>query len=360
MNKIHVLNPYTTLGGGSISQNGLNKILFSTKSFSEICMYNLSNKKESLKLIYNLISIVNKNNDFILIQGLFELEYILFDLFLNKKKNLIIIPRGAFVPDKISSKIINKPITKWLLWKLFIKNRVNSCASWVPTSLLEQNRLLNVGANKNNAFIIPDYFNGIERFSEISDYHLDRYLRNKNYFLYVGRISIEKNISFLIDLFYAFNQKDNLFQLIILAPYSKDKYYKLVEKKILSLNLQNKIIIKTNTKQSELISYYKYSKLLLLPSHIESLGFIVLESIYFYKYIVISENVPFNLNDTNLGANLKLDIKLWVDNILDYINKDKDLFNPKYRDELLMKFDFIHIRNSWYSLFKIINKPQLD
>ena len=359
MNKIHVLNPYTTLGGGSISQIGLNKILLSTESFNEICTYNLSSKIGRIKLIFHLISIVNKNCDFILIQGLFELEYILFDLFLTNKNRLIIIPRGAFVPNKITSKIVNNAIIKWILWNILVRKRINSCAIWVATSILEQKRLLNVGANKDNAIIIPDYFNGLERFSEISDFNLDTNLSNKNYFLYVGRISIEKNLSFLIDIFYAFNQENDQFKLIILTPFSEDKYYKSIVKKIKKYNLQNKIIIKSDTNQSELISYYRNTKLILLPSHIESLGLIVLEAIYFNKFIITSDNVPFNLNGTNLGLNVTLDIHLWVETIQAYLRKEKNVHNANAREEILMMFNYDQVRNLWNSLFKVINKAQL-
>ena len=109
----------------------------------------------------------------------------------------------------------------------------------MATSILEQKRLFNVGANKNNATIIPDYFNGLERFSEIPDINLDTNFAYKNYFLYVGRISIEKNLSFLIDIFYSFNQENDQFNLIILAPFSEDKYYKSIVNKIKKYNLQN-------------------------------------------------------------------------------------------------------------------------
>jgi hypothetical protein len=49
---------------------------------------------------------------------------------------------------------------------------------------------LEVGANKRNAAIIPDFFNGNERF--IKTTVKSNEFKLENYFLFVGRISVEK------------------------------------------------------------------------------------------------------------------------------------------------------------------------
>lgn len=358
MVNIHILNPYNTIGGGSISQISLNKVISSTSLFENVYTYNLKNRLKKIKVILNVISIANSNNDYIIIQGLFDIEYILIDLFLTNKKNLIIIPRGAFVPQNSIFKIVNNTKIKRFFWNLIIKKRVNTCASWVPTSILEQKRLIDVGASKNNSIIIPDYFNGNERFLEISDDNIDRELKKENYFLYVGRISIEKNISFLIDVFDSLNKKNDQFKLIILSPLNENKYYESIINKIANLKLQNKIIIKSNTTQSEIVSFYKNTKLILLPSHIESLGLIVLEAIFFNKFIFISDNVPFDLNGTNLGAKLNLDVNLWVNSIFNYLTKDENLLNKSKKELLLSNYSFDKIRNLWHTFFTNIYRTK--
>lgn len=349
MSKIYILNPYGTVGGGSISQFGLNKSLDGTGIFEEVVICNIFSRKERLKSIIAIIFKLNsKNSDYLIMQGLFELEYILFDLLLKKNK-LIIIPRGAYIPTSNASKIVKKSTLKRLLWRLFIKNRINSAALWVTTSSLEQSRLLQVGANKINAAIIPDFFNGNERFIiknvKTNDYKLE------NYFLFVGRISIEKNIIFLLELFYKLSTKFENYKLVILGPVDDVLYFNKVKQRITELGIDDKIVFKFKSTQSELISYYNNSKLIMLPSYIESLGLIVLEAIFLKKYIFISENVPFDLNGTSLGETLKLDEILWFDRISNFIINNNHTINIEMRNQILNDYNFEKVKLLWKDNF---------
>jgi hypothetical protein len=92
----------------------------------------------------------------------------------------------------------------------------------------------------------------------------------------------------------------------------------------------------------------------MLPSYIESLGLIVLEAIFLKKYIIISENVPFDLNGTSLGETLKLDEILWFDRISHYLNKDVHFINNINREIFLNKYDFQTISKLWEITLKKI------
>jgi glycosyltransferase involved in cell wall biosynthesis len=354
MSNIYILNPYNSIGGGNISQISLKKSLISTNLFDNVVIFNAFSRIELLKTIFKLIIKLNKrNNDFLIIQGLFEIEYFLFDLFLWNKKKIIVIPRGAYVPAFNSKKIVNNTFLKIILWNLIIKKRIKKCLFWAPTSYLEQNRLFKVGANKNNTFIIPDYFNGNERFydSKYSTVNKDQF--NIEYLLFVGRISIEKNILFLINFFFEFNKKFKHYKLVIIGPIDDNSYFIELKKRIFELKLEDKIIFKFNCTNSELISFYKNSKSVLLPSHIESLGLIVLEAVYFKKYVFISDNVPIDLNATFLGESLKLEINLWVNRVSDFICNDNTIPNLYYRERLLNEFNLENITQSWRKSFNI-------
>jgi glycosyltransferase involved in cell wall biosynthesis len=352
MSKIYIINPYGIVGGGSISQIGLKKSIEGAGIFEEVFIYDAFKIKDRLNSILKIIFKINSNNtDYVIMQGIFELEYILFDLLLKKNK-LIIIPRGAYVPTSNASKIVKNSTLKRLLWRLVIKNRINSAALWVTTSSLEQSRLLQVGANKINAAIIPDFFNGNERFIKTTVKSND--FKLENYFLFVGRISIEKNIIFLLELFYKLSRKFDNYKLVILGPVDDQVYFNKVKHRITELGIDEKIVFKFKSTQSELISYYNNSKLIMLPSYIESLGLIVLEAIFLKKYIFISENVPFDLNGTTLGETLKLDEILWFDRISHYLNKDVHFINNINREIFLNKYDFQTISKLWEITLKKI------
>jgi glycosyltransferase involved in cell wall biosynthesis len=122
------------------------------------------------------------------------------------------------------------------------------------------------------------------------------------------------------------------------------------------LKLEEKIIIELNVSQNKLIEYYKKSKLILLPSFIESLGLIVLESIYFKKYIIISDNVPFNLNNTTLGETLKLDETIWAQRISSYILNNNHNIDLNKREEILDNYSLANIVSLWRNnLSKLLN-----
>lgn len=361
MINIHVFNPYNTIGGGSISQIGLNKVISSANLFEKVYTYDLNTRLKKIKIILNVISIVNSNNDYILIQGLFDIEYILFDLFLLNKKKLIIIPRGAFVPSNMFHSVVKKTFLKKLLWKIFIKNRLNLCGLWIPTSNLERLRLLEVGANINNSIIIPDYFKGEERFLNDISNTVDLKVESQKYLLYVGRISREKNLFFLIDVYLEIVKKYNDYNLIIVGPIDDFDLYKRIIKKIQKYKIQDKVIIHSNCSKSQLISYYNNCSTVLLPSHIESLGLIVLEAIYFNKYIFISNNVPFDLNDTNLGETLKLDVNLWVNQIDAYLSNEKKSSKSITRENILNQYNFNVVSDLWnFNLLKLVQKYTID
>jgi glycosyltransferase involved in cell wall biosynthesis len=350
MSKIYIINPYGIVGGGSISQIGLKKSIEGAGIFEEVFIYDAFKIKDRLNSILKIIFKINSNNtDYVIMQGIFELEYILFDLLLLKKSKLIIIPRGAYVPTSNASKIVKNSTLKRLLWKLFIKNRINSAALWVTTSSLEQSRLLQVGANKINAAIIPDFFNGNERFIKTTVKSND--FKLENYFLFVGRISIEKNIIFLLELFYKLSRKFDNYKLVILGPVDDQVYFNKVKHRITELGIDEKIVFKFKSTQSELISYYNNSKLIMLPSYIESLGLIVLEAIFLKKYIFISENVPFDLNGTTLGETLKLDEILWFDRISHFIISNNHAINIEKRNQILNDFNYEKVKLLWKNNF---------
>jgi len=357
MSKIFILNPYSKIGGGQVSQIGLKKSIEQTKLFDEIIQLNVFNRLDRLKHILKIIFQLNfTSSDYLILQGIFEIEYILFDILLVKKNKLIIIPRGAYVPMSNTTKIINKPFFKRLLWKLFIKKRINSSALWITTSSLEQERLVHVGAKKNNSIVIPDYFNGNERFNYDVDISNQLKYNQENFILYVGRISIEKNLIFLIDVFSKIETLIDNYKYIIIGPVDDQQYYRILKRKIRELKLEEKIIIELNVSQNKLIEYYKNSKLILLPSFIESLGLIVLESIYFKKYIIISDNVPFNLNNTTLGETLKLDETIWAQRISSYILNNNHNIDLNKREEILDNYSLANIVSLWRNnLSKLLN-----
>ena len=351
MCNLHIVNPYNKTGGGKVSQIGLQNVLKFTKLFNRIYTYNFTTKKQNILVICKLIFFLNKRkhmNHFLILQGVFEFEYLLVDFFLVNKKRLIIIPRGAFVPNLSSFKFVKKPLLKLLLWKIFIKPRFKKSGCWIATSDLEMKRYLIMGANQNKCSIIPDSYN-LNRFNAVN-LKIDPSFLYTDYLLFVGRISKEKNIIFLIDLLNELNQTGFCKKLILVGPILDKEYFNEVRFVITKYGLNDSIIFKEAKNDSELKSFYLNANCVLLPSFIESFGLVVLEAMQFNKMIFVSNNVPLNFISSNYGKELKLNVKLWKDEIMNFqIYQNKF---PNISNEVFDKFSIENISSLWGDTIK--------
>jgi len=108
--------------------------------------------------------------------------------------------------------------------------------------------------------------------------------KKKNTILYVGRLSYEKGVDKLIDGFELFSKKKPLFKLVIVGSGNQKNY---LMKKVKDLNLVEKIYFKNW--QLNLQEYYLTAKALILPSHFEGFGNVIIEALS-YKLPCISTN----------------------------------------------------------------------
>lgn len=345
MPSLFIINPYTTLGGGSVVQRGLFRILSSFSSEYEICKIDFTNS--FFKNVVLILEVINKlkrdRKSICIVQGLFELPYLLFDLFPCSNNQLIVIPRGAYVPNLSERHKASNVFLKNFFWILFIKRRMLKVRFWICASKLERYRFID-RLDFKNCRIIPDFFDGDERFNEISTEKVS--LSFEKYLLYVGRFSPEKNLSFLVHLMQVIRKTKNL-GLVLAAPIYNQSYYNEIIKLIDSCELEDLISVKTRLSHAELQYLYKNSELVLLPSFSESFGLTVLESLYFNKPVLISDNVPFDFPSVSLGNKLKLNIDIWADRVEHFIGKgiDRDVKN-----DFLMKYKFDRIRSLWQEI----------
>ena len=349
---IYIYNPYyKTIGGGQQIQNQLLSLF--SKTFPESKVEIINNHKFFLLLFSNL------HNKIFILQSVFNIKYLFFD-FLNLlfKIDYYVIPRGDYIPLGTEDWEVSNLYLKIILWKVFIKFRLRNANKVIFTSLLEKERYKKVGFNAHNSFIIPDFYDVGNRFKNKTI--PSKFIENE-YFLYVGRISVEKNLEFLLKVFVLlkskyYNNKFNIPKLVLFAPYSNTKYHKSLLLKIKKYDLEENIVIYNSKDESDLQLAYNNTICVLLPSHIESFGLTVIESLYFNKPIVISPNVPFN-QEPNLNLyKIKLLTDHWAETIFNlYSNKEqtKNIINNNVKDVYLSNFYFESISSKWKQLFNI-------
>ena len=114
-------------------------------------------------------------------------------------------------------------------------------------------------------------------------------LKNKGYFLFVGDISVRKNIINLLRA-YSINDLSNDFQLVLAGSIGMGK--DLIEKTILDLNLNSRVKILNYVPNNILYSLYKNAAGLVFPTYYEGFGIPILEA--------MKCKIPFLIG--NIGA----------------------------------------------------------
>ena len=100
-------------------------------------------------------------------------------------------------------------------------------------------------------------------------------LKNKGYFLFVGDISVRKNIINILKA-YSINYLSNDFQLVLAGSMGMGK--DLIEKTILDLNLNSRVKILNYVPNNILYSLYRNAAGLVFPTYYEGFGIPILEA----------------------------------------------------------------------------------
>ncbi|MFN3478067.1 MAG: glycosyltransferase [bacterium] len=113
-------------------------------------------------------------------------------------------------------------------------------------------------------------------------------LTEKNYFLYVGRLGKEKNVYFLIDVFYEiFNIKNDFYLYLVGDGPEKKGLIEYIRNK----GIEDRVLFLGYLPQKDIIKLYQKSKGLIFTSKTETLGLVVLEAMS-AGTIVFTLNVP--------------------------------------------------------------------
>lgn len=112
--------------------------------------------------------------------------------------------------------------------------------------------------------------------------------QRENILLYVGRLSDEKNLNFLINTFAEFTRRvEKSFKLVLIG----DGPLKSELKELIEINeLQESVELLGNLPQTQLINHYLSAKAFVLPSISEPWGQVVNEAMHFGLPVFISKN----------------------------------------------------------------------
>lgn len=261
------------LGEGSeIRNNDFNSSSYSFDSFSlSEDKFETRNKIVTCLRLIKLLFSLSFNK--IIIGGWEMPEFFLATLF-AKKKNLSFVMESSIYEYK-------KNIFKDLLKKIFVK-RFSSChVSGKPQGNLVAK--LGFSGNFYTTF-------GVGLVNKIDNEFIDHLSPTKfeskkiTKLLYVGRLSKEKNLEFIINAL----SKMKGFHLNIIGSGPDEEYLKSIS--------SDNITFIGYVNNDELKKYYMDNDIFVLPSNSEPWGLVVEEAIYYYCPVLVSDSVGCNID----------------------------------------------------------------
>lgn len=251
----------------------------------------------------------------------------LHNLLKKEKPDYIIIHLMTFIPllllllfnyrTKFILRISGYPKLNWLrsfFWKI-VGKKINliTTPTKLTKNLLQELKIFNV----NKVKYLPDpvlNLNEIEK-KKIKDQIIENEVSSQNSLISIGRLTQQKNFSFLIEAFKEISKKYPNFNLFILGDgEEKSKLKNLIQK----FNLEDKVYLigfKNN-----IYTYLKKSRMFILTSLWEDPGFVLIEAGYMNKIVLSS--------DCQNGPNEILDN-----------GKNGFIFKSNSLDHFLKKFD---------------------
>lgn len=147
--------------------------------------------------------------------------------------------------------------------------------------------------------------------------------------LFVGRVVVVKNISFLIESLKVLIDRGEKYRLVIVGD---GDYKSQLEAQVEELGLQNKVIFAGMVRDKAILSaYYKLCDLFVFASTFDTFGLVTREAAAFHlpalfaKGSIASEQITDNRN----GFIAELDKEKWADRIVEIFKNDEVLQNVK-------------------------------
>lgn len=180
-------------------------------------------------------------------------------------------------------------------WKL-ISNQIYLVTC--PTLELKS-KLININLFKENKlFFLPDAIIDVGKHNTDSKKTLKNFeeFYEKRLIFAAGRLTKQKNFSYLIDEFASFSKKNDEFILLILG---EGEERNILEKKIRNMNIENKVHLIGHVKN--VYNYFKKGEIFVLSSLWEEVGFVMVEAAFSNLFIVSSNcpNGPSEFLDNN-------------------------------------------------------------
>lgn len=237
----------------------------------------ISDKSKSIQNYFNL------NNNFDLIICHVQSSRICSYIKKSCKNNLLFVIHGTLSNQLDNKSLLSKFFRKNKLQKVYKNQNIVSVSNSVKNDLEK----LNIKPKKTKVIYNP--FNTQHILLKASESINNTFLESKKpYIIWVGRIDKVKNLFFLINIF---KYLQNNLNLVIVGDGDETLKTKL-KKQIKDKNLEDKVLFTGFTQNP--YKYIKHSQALILTSHHEGFGNVLIEALLLGKP-AFSVNIPTSI-----------------------------------------------------------------
>ncbi|MBO1223364.1 MAG: glycosyltransferase [Candidatus Scalindua sediminis] len=301
-----------------------------------------------------------KNFDVVQLHGTFNFPTV-FGAYAARisKTPYIVCPRGNFIPTPTIQMHTRNTFFKKLFFKLFAQKSLTK-ANWVVCSSDVEWGATKEHIHTDNLAYIPNGLNTSTYLRYVDPTIIKDKLGiepDRPIFLFLGRLSEEKAIPFLIDVWERTFQKIPEACLVI-AGASNRGYEKEIAKRVVNLTYPDSVLLPGVVTGDLKLALLQQSRCLLLPSHFESFGNVVLEALISGTPVIASIGTPWkSLEENGFGKWLPWKIKIWTDTILDIsLNEDYqgETFSERSRQWVIDNFNWSTIADRYIKLYETI------
>jgi len=250
---------------------------------------------------------IPQNFDVVYFNSLFSFKFTLLPLLIFKeiKMRRVLAPRGMLGEGALAI----KPFKKRVFLKLFRLFQLHEKVIWHATANSEVKEIIAHFGKRKELILAPNLSAKID-----TKYHPKKKVQNRIKIFFLSRIAIKKNligaISYLSKI-----DKSYKVEFTIIGPVDEEKYWKKCKYEIDKLSQNIEVIILGAVPNHKLAAILDEQHILLLPTHHENFGHVIMESWQRGCPVVISDKTPWrNLRKKHLGFDISLN------NSTDFIN----------------------------------------
>lgn len=301
-----------------------------------------------------------RNFDVVQLHGTFNLPTV-FGAYAARvsKTPYIICPRGNFIPTPTIQIHTRNAFFKKLFFRLFAQKALTKANRVVCSSGIEWDATKKHIHTDNLTFISEGLNTSIYLRQVNSTIIKDKLgiQPHRPIFLFLGRLAQEKALPFLIDVWESVSQKIPEACLVI-AGASNRGYEKEIDMKLLNLTHPDRVLLPGVVTGELKLALLQQSRCLLLPSHFESFGNVVLEALISGTPVIASIGTPWkSLEENRFGKWLPWEVKAWSDAILDISQNEayqSEAFSKRSRQWVINKFNWSTIADRYIELYETI------